>query len=171
MIVMRGTLLLMSALALLVQPVAGGERPADQAGYLQASQGGTVVALSSREDSLRDRGDLQLAKLQADFEKFARAKVEEMNRNHRISRSRMQISKRQDGSYDAVFHQIDSASVTCQVSRSQSSTIPYVAVLKYQEQVLAASGSTPDHCRKGQFTPVGVIPNRHIFSYNKGSWQ
>ena len=41
----------------------------------------------------------------------------------------------------------------------------------YREQVFTASGTTPDECRRGPFTPVEVIPNRHIFVYNRGAWQ
>jgi len=94
-----------------------------------------------------------------------------MNRNHRLSRARMQINKTPDGSYRAVYHQIDDASMACEVSRSQSKSIPFVAVLSYKEQVYAASCPTPEACRQEQFAAVGVIPNRHIFSYSNGSWK
>jgi hypothetical protein len=104
--------------------------------------------------------------------KFAAAKIREMNRNHILSRERMQIKKSPDGSCRAFFHEIDDTSLDCEVSRSKSSSsVPYVAVLSYKEQVYAASCATPDACRQSQFQPVEEIPNRHIFVYNNGSWQ
>jgi hypothetical protein len=83
----------------------------------------------------------------------------------------MRIDKNPDGSYRAVYHEIDDGSMSCEVSRSQSKSIPYVAVLAYKEQVYSASCPNPDACRSGNFTAAGVIPNRHIFSYRNGSWQ
>lgn len=116
------------------------------------------------------RGDEQLGLRQSDFERFAKAKVQEFNRNHRLSRSRMQISKQPDGQFRGVYHQIDGSSLACTVNRSQSRSIPYVGVLSYQEQIFEGFGATPEECRRGSFTPVAVIPNRHIFSYKNGSW-
>jgi hypothetical protein len=172
MISMSRTVLAAATLAMLAIPAVAAGPAADQISSPPARTEGTMTARAPSKDSApAAREDAQLAKLQADFERFARAKVDEMNRNHRLSRSRMQISKQGDGSYGAVFHQIDGSSVTCQVTRSQSKTIPFVAVLAYQEQILAASGNSPDDCRKGQFATVGIIPNRHIFSYHKGGWQ
>lgn len=117
-----------------------------------------------------NRGDEQLATRLVDFERFAQRKIEEFNRNHKLSRSRMQIKKQPDGLFRAVFHQIDNSSLAYKVSRSQSKGIPYVGVLSYQEHVFEGFGATPDECRKGQFNPVAVIPNRHIFSYKNGAW-
>jgi hypothetical protein len=45
-----------------------------------------------------------------------------------------------------------------------------VAVLSYREQIYAASCTTPEECARQQFLPVDFIPNRHIFTYSKGSW-
>jgi hypothetical protein len=114
--------------------------------------------------------DEQLVLRLSDFERFAKGKVQEFNRNHRFSRTRMQINKQPDGLYRAVYHQIDGASLTCNVSRSQSKSIPFVGVLSYQEQVFEGFGATPEECRRGSFSLVSVIPNRHIFSYSKGGW-
>ena len=114
--------------------------------------------------------DEQLALQKTDFEKFARAKVGQMNRNHALSRERMKISRESDGTYRAIFHEIDTSSLGYEVNRSSSKSIPYVAVLTYREQIYAATGMTADACRKGPFSPVGFIPNRHIFSYSKGTW-
>lgn len=126
---------------------------------------------SGSGDGIRTgKGDEQLATRLVDFERFAQRKIQEFNRNHKLSRSRMQINKQPDGLFRAVFHQIDSSSLAYKVSRSQSKGIPYVGVLSYQEHVFEGFGATPDACRKGNFSPVAVIPNRHIFSYRNGAW-
>lgn len=155
-----------TALALLMLVLSGGslqaaENQPTRLSYMKFDQGG-VPALPAIDE--------QLLVQKADFEKFARTKVSQMNRNHALSRERMKISRETDGSYRAIFHEIDAASLGYEVSRSSSKTIPYVAVLTYREQIYAATGMTPEACRKGPFSPVGFIPNRHIFSYSKGAW-
>jgi hypothetical protein len=113
----------------------------------------------------------QLESRKADFLAFAGTKLQEMNRNHILSRERMRIEKRSDGKYLASFHQIDDSSMSCQVSRSPTKAAQYVAVLSYKERVYSAACGTPAECRQGNFTPVEVIPNRHIFVYTNGGWQ
>lgn len=137
---------------------------------LSISQPFSGEASGGADGSNAGRGDEQLATRLVDFERFAKRKIEEFNRNHKLSRSRMQINKQPDGLFRAVFHQIDNSSLAYKVSRSQSKSIPYVGVLSYQEHIFEGFGATPDECRKGQFNPVAVIPNRHIFSYKNGAW-
>jgi len=115
--------------------------------------------------------DEDLASKHADFSKFAKSKISSINRNHRLSRSRMEIVAQPDGSYRARFHSIDGGSLICKVRRSKSKTIPFVGVLSYKEKIFEAVAETPEACRKAEFIPVAVIPNRHIFSFKKGSWQ
>jgi len=165
---MFGIVLTLAAVVLLTSPALANDSSADKVSYLQLDQGGAGAGSSGRASSTDDQ---QLDRCKSDFVRFAQAKLQEMNRNHRLSRSRMQIDKTPDGSYRAVYHQIDDASMACEVSRSQSKSIPYVAVLSYKEQIYAASCPTPDACRQGQFASVGIIPNRHIFSYSNGSWK
>ncbi|GEM_PF-5151010 len=113
----------------------------------------------------------QLEQRKADFLKFAQGKVVEMNRNHILSRERMQIQKRPEGGYKASYHQLDDSSMSCQVSRSPTKTAQYVAVLSYKERVYTAACGTPVECRQASFSPSEVIPNRHIFVYTNGTWQ
>ncbi|QJB55526.1 hypothetical protein [Pseudodesulfovibrio sp. zrk46] len=115
--------------------------------------------------------DEDLASKHADFSSFAKTKVSSLNRNHRLSKSRMQIIPQPDGTYRARYHSIDDQSLVCKVRRSKSKTIPYVAILSYKEKVYEAVGASPDACRKAEFIPVAIIPNRHIFSFKKGRWQ
>jgi hypothetical protein len=116
-------------------------------------------------------GDEQIELRKQEFYRFAKSKLAEMNRNHRLSRERMQITRNQDGSYRAVYHQINDASLAYDVDRSKSKSVPYVAVLSYKEEIYAASCQTPEACRRSEFATVGFIPNRHIFSYSNGSWK
>ena len=107
----------------------------------------------------------------ADFSKFARVRADALNRNHRMSRSRMEITKQADGSYLARYHVIDMDSIVTKVSRSSSKTIPFVGVMRFCELVMEAVAASPEACRSAHFNAVTVIPNRQIFSYKKGTWQ
>jgi hypothetical protein len=162
-------ILLLTALFLLVNSAWAAEHANGKTDNLQMTQAQTLAKYDG--DSAKPAAkDEQLDSRKSDFFKFAQAKIKDMNRNHVLSRERMRISKTADGSYRAEFHQIDDTSMAFEVSRSQSKTIPYVAVLSYREEIYAASCPTPAQCRQQQFTPVGFIPNRHIFSYKNGVW-
>lgn len=160
-------ILLVTTILLLVAPVwaevatKGGQKSGSA--QLVASYNGGSSAKAEEKDE-------QLDVRKSDFYRFAQAKVKQMNRNHAMSRERMKISKEADGSYRAEFRQIDDTSMAFEVNRSKSKTIPYVAVLSYREEIYAAACATPAQCRQQQFTPVGFIPNRHIFSYKNGAW-
>ena len=114
--------------------------------------------------------DDDLARKHSDFQEFSKSKVKQLNHNHRYSRSRMEITKQSDGSYRARYHQIDDSTLSVKVRRSQSKSIPYVGVLSYREQVLESSATSPEQFEQSLFAVVEVIPNRHIFSYRKGTW-
>jgi len=114
--------------------------------------------------------DKDLARKYSDFQDFAKLKVQQLNRNIKFSRSRMEITKQSDGTYRARYHQIDDKNLSVKVRRSQSSSIPYVGVLSYKEQVFESSASSPEQFEQSLFAVVEVIPNRHIFSYRKGTW-
>lgn len=150
------------SILLLSLPVLAEDKADDKLSYAKLEAG----ARSSRAAE-----DVQLDQRKSDFVRFAQAKLAEMNRNHLRSRSRMQIEKNPDGTYRALYHQIDETTMACEVNRSKSKSIPYVAVLSYREHVYAASCPTPEACQQSNFTPVAMIPNRYIFSYNKGTWQ
>lgn len=114
--------------------------------------------------------DQELAGKHADFADFTKWKVKQLNSNHRLSRSRMQVLKLADGTYRARYHEIDDSTLSIQVRRSQSKSIPFVGVLSYREQVFESSASLPEQFAQKSFAVVEVIPNRHIFSYQKGGW-
>ena len=163
-----GNILAPLAVLLLAATTLAAELPEEKINVSKLTQAGTGATYVAAAPAGEDR---QLAAQKTDFMKFAAAKIREMNHNHILSRERMQITRRPNGLYQALFHEIDDASLSYQVNRSPSGPIPYVAVLSYQEQVLTASCTTPDDCRRGPFTPVEIIPNRHIFVYNNGAWQ
>ena len=166
---MIGIGLTLAALVLLAMPALAGEPLPGRVNLSKLDQAGAATSLGTGSVLIGE--DRQLAMQKDDFLKFAATKIREMNSNHILSRSRMRIDKGSDGLYRAFFHEIDDESITCQISRSQSRSAPYVAVLSYQEQVFAASCAAPEACRQGQFKPVEAIPNRHIFVYSNGSWQ
>lgn len=114
--------------------------------------------------------DKDLASRSLDFESFAKQKVVQLNSNHRLSRSRMEVVKQADGTYRARYHEIDTASLGFKVRRSQSRTVPFVGVLSYSEQVFESTAASPGLFDKSRFDVVQVIPNRHIFSFQKGHW-
>jgi hypothetical protein len=112
-----------------------------------------------------------LALKRLEFEVFAKTKVKQLNRNHKFSRTRMEVTKKSDGTYSARYHQIDDSTMSVKVRRSKSGTIPYVGVITYKEQVFESSARTQEELGQGSFAVVKVIPNRHIFSYQKGVWK
>jgi len=112
-----------------------------------------------------------LALKRLDFEFFAKSKVQQLNRNHRFSRPRMEVTKRSDGKYRARYHQIDDSSMSVKVRRSKSGSIPYVGILSYKEQIFESIANSAEQLSQGSFAVVQVIPNRHIFSYSKGVWK
>jgi hypothetical protein len=168
---MIGIGLTLAALVLLVMPALASEPLPGKINVSKLDQAGAAAGISTSAASVLTGEERQLAMQKDDFLKFAAIKIREMNSNHILSRSRMRIDKGPGGLYRAFFHEIDDQSITCQVSRSQSRSASYVAVLSYREQVFAASCASPEACRQGQFNPVEEIPNRHIFVYSNGSWQ
>jgi len=170
--IMIRIVLTLGALLMLAAPAVADETLPGKISVSKLDTAGAAAGFNDRTAAVLTEEDRQLAIQKANFMKFAAAKIREMNRNHILSRERMQIKKSPDGSCRAFFHEIDDTSLDCEVSRSKSSSsVPYVAVLSYKEQVYAASCATPDACRQSQFQPVEEIPNRHIFVYNNGSWQ
>jgi hypothetical protein len=156
----RIALLSAAALMLSFPALAGGATPT-QVSYVTVKPADVKPGLPQ---------DQELDSKNTDFENFAKWKVRQLNSNHRFSRSRMEIVKQADGTYRARFHEIDASTLSVKVRRSQSRSIPFVGVLSYREQVYESSASTPDHFDKESFAVVEVIPNRHIFSYQKGRW-
>ena len=168
---MIGIGLTLAALVLIVVPALASEPLPGKVNVSKLDQAGAAAGISTSAASLLTGEERQLAVQKAEFLRFAATKIREMNSNHILSRARMQINKGPDGLYRALFHEIDDQSMTCQVSRSESRSVPYVAVLSYKERIFAASCATPEACRQEQFKPVEEIPNRHIFIYSNGSWQ
>lgn len=128
----------------------------------------TVDPIDAQEKVLKNQA---LALKRLEFELFAKEKVRQLNQNHIFSRSRMEIIKQIDGTYRARYHRIDDSTMGVEVNPSQSGTIPYVGVLSYREQVLESTASTLEQLDQSTFFVVKIIPNRHIFSYQKGSWK
>ena len=115
--------------------------------------------------------DKELVERQADFERFAQDKVQQLNRNHMLAPSRMKVIKQSDGTFHALFHKIDETSISAKVKRSKSKQIPFVGVIYYKENVFEMSSPTRESLHEDAFSVVKIIPNRHIFSYSQGAWK
>ena len=115
--------------------------------------------------------DQELVKKSAQFEDFAVTKVQQLNRNHVLSKEHMQVTRLADGSYKGRYHQIDEQTMAVKVRRSSSKSIPYVGIISYQEQIFEAQAPSRDQLNDKEFDVVQIIPNKHLFSYKKGTWQ
>ncbi len=115
--------------------------------------------------------DATLLEKREQFRAFAVSKVEQLNRNHRLSRSRMQVLRQPDGSVLGKYHQIDPESLAVQVRHSNSLKVPYVGILSYRELVLEARALSAEKLAESHFSVVQIIPNKHLFSYLRGKWQ
>lgn len=127
---------------------------------------------ASSSDVLTDglATDKQLMVKLAEFENFARSKVKQFDLNHINSRSHMKVTRLTDGTYRARYHKIDDATMKVNVRRSKSASAAYVGIITYKEQILESSARAPEEFEPDLFAVVEIIPNRHIFSFRKGSW-
>ncbi len=129
-----------------------------------------MPAVSSGVVTSSSPADNELLVRLAEFETFARSKVQQLNQNHKNSQSHMKITQQKDGTYRARYHKIDNATMKVKVRRSQSDSAPYVGIISYREQIFESSASAPEEFENDMFAVVKVIPNRHIFSFRKGVW-
>jgi hypothetical protein len=129
-----------------------------------------LPAMSSGVPSSSPAADSELMVRLAEFENFARLKVQQLNLNHKNSRSHMKITQQKDGTYRARYHKIDDSTMKVKVRRSQSNAAPYVGIISYREQIFESSASAPEEFDNDMFAVIEVIPNRHIFSFRKGVW-
>lgn len=155
------TALALTAVFAFSMSTSAGVTPASLTNLEVKSQPPIVQTASSAAD---------FARKSKDFERFAKLKVQQLNRNYKYSVEHMEIVRQPDGWYRARYHLIDDTTLTFKVRRSQSAEIPYVGVLSYREQVFESVAATPEKIDQNLFALVEVIPNRHIFSYRKGAW-
>ncbi len=153
---------IVGAVFMLATPVVAEEKAPVKVSHLN------VDPAAAKEQAIRIQ---TLALKRLEFDLFAKSKVQQLNRNHIFSRSRMEITKQLDGTYLARYHQIDSSTMGTKVRRSESGTIPYVGILSYREQVFESTAKTLEQLDQSTFNVVKIIPNRHIFSYQKGVWK
>jgi hypothetical protein len=123
------------------------------------------------QEAVPNAEDHDLVVKQAEFDHFASNTVKQFNRNLQFTKEKLQIIKLADGSYLARYHQIDETSFDSSIRRSQSKSNPFVGILSYREHVYEAHGESPASCNNSDFSLVQVTPNRHIFSYSKGTWR
>ncbi len=131
----------------------------------------TLAWAGSDAQSATQPVDQELAQKSVQFKDFAVAKIQQLNRNHALSRERMQVTRLADGSYKGLFHQINEQNMEVKVRRSSSKSVPYVGIISYQEQIFEAQAPTLAQLDRREFDLVQIIPNKHLFSYKKGDWQ
>ena len=129
-----------------------------------------MPAVSSGVATTSPPADNELLVRLAEFETFAKSKVQQLNQNHKNSQSHMKITQQKDGTYRARYHKIDNSTMKVKVRRSQSDSAPYVGIISYREQIFESSARAPEEFESDMFAVVKVIPNRHIFSFRKGVW-
>jgi len=129
-----------------------------------------MPAVSSGVVTSGPSADSELLVRLAEFETFAKSKVQQLNQNHKNSQSHMKITQQKDGTYRARYHKIDNSTMKVKVRRSQSDSAPYVGIISYREQIFESSARAPEEFESDMFAVVKVIPNRHIFSFRKGVW-
>lgn len=115
--------------------------------------------------------DKDLMVMEREFNDFVHSKVKQFNSNLMHNKDKLQVIQMDDGSCKARFHEIDKTTLKSNVRRSASKASSYVGVLSYQEKIYEARGGSESACRSGKFAVVQITPNRHIFSYSKGSWR
>lgn len=117
------------------------------------------------------RNDHPLLRMYEHFVGFAKDHIHLVNANHIESRSRMTVTSSPYGYYVGRYHEIDRESMNCEVKRSSSKKVPFVAVLRYKEHVYEAVATSEEAVRQAVFTIVRSIPTCEIFSYRNGNWE
>jgi hypothetical protein len=169
---MRHALLAVAICLLAAGPACAGvaAREADQAPPReQPAQTQPTLLPASHTDDLRH--DRILLRMYEHFVGFAKEHVQRLNVHHIKSRSRMAVTRTPQGHYLGRYHEIDRESMNCQVKRSTSRKVPFVAVLNYKEQVFEAVALSEAALRQAVFTVVASIPTCEIFSYKNGNWE
>lgn len=146
--------------------VAVAQEPVDVA---KAGPGYGNAPVSSR--NLPAYIDEDLASKHAHFTRFAKGKLKAFDRNHTMSKQRMQITRMPNGMFQARYKAVDHSSMICTVKRSKSKVSPYVGVVRFYEFTYEAVGLSRKAVRSADFRPVKKKRNRHIFSFVSGRWQ
>lgn len=161
------SIILTAAFAVLAMTaVAVAQEPVNMA---KAGPGYGNAPVSSR--NLPAYLDEELASKHAHFTRFAKGKLQAFDRNHAMSKKRMQVTRMPDGTYVARYKAVDHSSMICTVKRSKSKVSPYVGVVRFYEFTYEAIGASHKDARSAEFRPVKKKRNRHIFSFVSGRWQ
>lgn len=97
------------------------------------------------------------------FERFAASWMERMERAEAANRSEPTVSSRDGTTY--VTYRGYAEGFDTELRATDSSSTPYVGVLRYQEILFACSDRSAERCRAASRTPV-----TEIFRYQDGRW-
>ncbi|CCO23613.1 hypothetical protein [Maridesulfovibrio hydrothermalis] len=107
----------------------------------------------------------------SDFQIFAKAWVNKLNRSHIKGIDHMEILLKPDGKYLARYHAIEPSTIKCIVKKTSSERKGLVGLLKYIETIYESTGKTPQEARDNKFNPVKNIRITEIFSNSGKGWR
>lgn len=109
-------------------------------------------------------------RMHSDFARFSDTWVARLNRSHSNGYNKMRFI--QDGDMvRARYHRIEKRSSVVRESPSQPGH--YCGILRYQDTVYEAVGTTKQECRAGEFIPVAGTARAfsEIFQFKNGAWR
>jgi hypothetical protein len=97
--------------------------------------------------------------------------AESYNRCVKGSKAKKDIQQNADGSYTAVYHEIDPKSITCSYKDSSDPKGPvkYIGTLNYAEVKYTCTAPTKAEAEKGPFTE-SRSSTTELIKYVKGKW-
>ena len=147
---------------------AGAEDPATPAAPV-AEQPLELAHADQPQPSVLTELQKERARIHAEFSRFAKTWVAMLNRNHRLSRSRMKAESSGDG-FVAHYNLMDGDTIICQIRPTTSQSVPYLGILKYKERCFERTGGSAGDCLNGEFHQLPSIAHTEIFNYQNGRW-
>lgn len=97
--------------------------------------------------------------------------AEQYNKHVKGSKAKKDITKNANGGYTAVYHEIDTESITCSYTDSSNPKGPvkYIGMLKYSEVKYVCTAPSRAEAEKGPFTPQRSTTTE-LVKYVNGKW-
>lgn len=102
---------------------------------------------------------------------FGLGVADSYNRCVKGSKAKKDIEKNSDGTYTAVYHEIDTKSITCSYKNSSnpSGPVKYIGTLQYAEVTYTCTAPSKAAAEKGPFTQRRS-PTTELVKYMNGKW-
>ncbi|WP_052506996.1 hypothetical protein [Desulfonatronovibrio magnus] len=104
------------------------------------------------------------------FHDFAKARVQIINKNFVHTPENLYVGP-SETLFVARYHQVDPATITIQVKKTNSGRTPYIGILSYRESVYESNGGCNASVAQGPFAPVRHRDVTEIFRYVQNRWQ